>query len=91
MTRIGKRKLRVPRDRNGGFSTALLERSQRSEKALVGGHWLKMYVPRGARSIVGRRCIVLGHVAEVVAEPPKTRASNHVPPTQSVPCEDVFA
>ena len=34
--RIGKRKLRVPRDRNGEFSTALLERSQRSEKARVG-------------------------------------------------------
>ena len=36
VTRIGKRKLRVPRDRNGEFSTALFERSQRSEKALVG-------------------------------------------------------
>ena len=36
VTRIGKRKLRVPRDRNGEFSTALLERYQRSEKALEG-------------------------------------------------------
>ena len=36
VTRIGKRKLRVPRDRNGELSTAPLERSQRSEKALVG-------------------------------------------------------
>ena len=35
MTRIGKRKLRVPRDRNGEFSTALFERSQRNEKARV--------------------------------------------------------
>ena len=36
VTRIGKRKLRVPRDRNGEFSPALFERSQRSEKARVG-------------------------------------------------------
>ena len=33
--RMGKRKLRVPRDRNGEFSTALFERSRRSEKARV--------------------------------------------------------
>ena len=35
ITRIGKLELRVPRDRNGEFSTALFERYQRSEKALV--------------------------------------------------------
>jgi transposase-like protein len=36
MTLIVKLELRVPRDRNGEFSTALFERYQRSEKALVG-------------------------------------------------------
>lgn len=35
VTRIGKLELSVPRDRNGAFSTALFERYQRSEKALV--------------------------------------------------------
>jgi len=35
ITRIGKIDLRVPRGRNGEFSTALFERFQRSEKALV--------------------------------------------------------
>ncbi len=35
VTRIGKIELRVPRDRNGEFSTSLFERFQRSEKALV--------------------------------------------------------
>jgi len=35
VTRIGKLELRVPRDRNGEFSTALFERYPRSEKALV--------------------------------------------------------
>ena len=35
VTQIGKLELRIPRDRNGEFSTALFERYQRSEKALV--------------------------------------------------------
>lgn len=35
ITRIGKLELRVPRDRDGRFSTELFERYQRSEKALV--------------------------------------------------------
>lgn len=35
ITRIGKLELRVPRDRDGSFSTTLFERYQRSEKALV--------------------------------------------------------
>jgi transposase-like protein len=43
VTRIGKLELRVPRDRNGEFSTALFERYQRSEKALVGA-LAEMYV-----------------------------------------------
>ena len=47
MTCIGKRKPRVPRDRNGEFSTALFERYQRSEKALVGA-LAEMYVQGGA-------------------------------------------
>lgn len=43
VTRIGKLELRVPRDRNGAFSTALFERYQRSEKALVSA-LAEMYV-----------------------------------------------
>ena len=35
VTRIGKLELRVPRDRDGRFSTELFDRYQRSEKALV--------------------------------------------------------
>lgn len=35
VTRIGKLELRVPRDRDGRFSTDLFERYQRSERALV--------------------------------------------------------
>ena len=43
VTRVGKIELRVPRDRSGEFSTALFERYQRSEKALVGA-LAEMYV-----------------------------------------------
>lgn len=35
ITGIGRLELRVPRDRDGRFSTELFERYQRSEKALV--------------------------------------------------------
>ena len=35
ITRVGKVELRVPQDRHGRFSTAIFERYQRSEKALV--------------------------------------------------------
>ena len=35
VTRVGKLELRVPRDREGRFSTELFERYQRSEQALV--------------------------------------------------------
>ena len=43
MTRVGKLELRVPRDRDGRFSTELFERYQRSEKALVSA-LAEMYV-----------------------------------------------
>ena len=43
VTRIGKLELRVPRDREGRFSTELFERYQRSEKALVSA-LAEMYV-----------------------------------------------
>jgi len=43
ITRVGKIELRVPRDRSGEFSTALFERFQRSEKALVSA-LAEMYV-----------------------------------------------
>lgn len=42
-TRVGRLELRVPRDREGRFSTELFERYQRSEKALVLA-LLEMYV-----------------------------------------------
>jgi putative transposase len=43
ITRVGKLELRVPRDREGRFSTKLFERYSRSEKALVGA-LAEMYV-----------------------------------------------
>jgi putative transposase len=43
ITRIGKLELRIPRDREGRFSTELFDRYQRSEKALVSA-LAEMYV-----------------------------------------------
>jgi putative transposase len=43
ITRVGKLELRVPRDRDGRFSTELFERYQRAEKALVSA-LAEMYV-----------------------------------------------
>jgi transposase-like protein len=43
VTRIGKLELRIPRDREGRFSTELFERYQRSEKAFVSA-LAEMYV-----------------------------------------------
>ncbi len=43
ITRVGKLELRVPRDRDGRFSTELFDRYQRSEKALVSA-LAEMYV-----------------------------------------------
>jgi putative transposase len=43
VTRVGKLELRVPRDRDGRFSTQLFERYSRAEKALVGA-LAEMYV-----------------------------------------------
>jgi len=43
ITRVGTLELRVPQDRQGRFSTALFERYQRSEKALVTA-LVEMYV-----------------------------------------------
>jgi putative transposase len=43
ITRVGKLELRVPQDRQGRFRTEVLERYQRSEKALVGA-LAEMYV-----------------------------------------------
>ena len=43
ITRVGKIELKVPQDRQGRFSTELIERYQRSEKALVAA-LAEMYV-----------------------------------------------
>ncbi|MHB1514621.1 MAG: IS256 family transposase [Acidiferrobacteraceae bacterium] len=43
VTRIGKLELRVPRDRNGQFQTAVFERTQRSEQAFMAA-LAEMYV-----------------------------------------------
>jgi putative transposase len=43
VTRVGQLELRVPQDRQGHFSTAVFERYQRSEKALVAA-LAEMYV-----------------------------------------------
>ena len=53
VTRIGKLELRVPRDREGRFSTELFDRFQRSEKALVSA-FAEMYV-QGSRPARSRR------------------------------------
>ena len=59
ITRVGKIELRVPRDRNGEFSTSLFERFQRSEKALVSA-LVEMYVQgvstRKVRAITEELC-----------------------------------
>ena len=53
VTRIGKLELRVPRDRDGRFSTELFARYQRSEKALVSA-LAEMYVQDvSARKVKG--------------------------------------
>ena len=56
ITRIGKIELRVPRDRNREFSTALFERFQRSEKNLS-----KLFTPpiAGRDKRCGQRIIDL--------------------------------
>jgi putative transposase len=43
VTRVGKLELRIPQDRQGRFRTEVLERYQRSEKALVGA-LTEMYI-----------------------------------------------
>ena len=53
LTRIGKLELRVPRDREGRFSTELFERYPRAEKALVSA-LAEMYV-KGSRRGRSRR------------------------------------
>jgi transposase-like protein len=59
ITRVGKIELRVPRDRNGEFSTSLFERFQRSEKALLSA-LVEMYVQgvstRKVRAITEELC-----------------------------------
>jgi putative transposase len=59
VTRVGKLELRVPRDRDGRFSTELFERYQRSEKALVSA-LAEMYVQgvstRNAKAITEELC-----------------------------------
>jgi len=59
ITRVGKLELRVPQDRAGRFSTALFERYQRSEQALV-ATLAEMYVQGGStrkvKKITEERC-----------------------------------
>lgn len=74
VTRVGTLELRVPQDRAGRFSTALFERYQRSEKALVGA-LSEMYVQgvstRKVKAITEELC---GHEfsASVVSQINKT-------------------
>jgi len=59
VTRVGKLEVRVPRDRDGRFSTELFERYSRSEKALVAA-LAEMYVQgvstRKVRAITEELC-----------------------------------
>jgi putative transposase len=72
VTRIGKLELRVPRDRDGHFSTELFGRYQRSEKALVAA-LAQMYVQgvstRKVKAITEELC---GHSfsASAISEEP---------------------
>jgi transposase-like protein len=69
ITRVGKLELRVPRDREGRFSTEFFERYSRSEKALVGA-LAEMYVQgvstRKVKAITEELCghsfFSLGHL-----------------------------
>lgn len=53
ITRVGKVELRVPQDRDGRFSTAIFERYQRSEKALVTA-LIEMYIQGVSTRKVGK-------------------------------------
>ena len=61
VTRVGRLWLRVPRDREGRFSTEIFERYQRSEKALVLAlqetdlQWVSI---RKVRQIIDKLCVV---------------------------------
>ena len=78
VTRVGTLELRVPQDRAGRFSTALFERYQRSEKALVGA-LSEMYVQgvstRKVKAITEELC---GHEfsASTVSQINKTLDAN---------------
>ena len=71
VTRVGKLELRVPRGRDGRFSTELFERYQRSEKALVSA-LAEMYVQgvstRKVKAITeelcGRELLRFGHKSD---------------------------
>ena len=59
VTRIGKLELRVPRDREGRFSTELFDRYQRSEKALVSalaGMYVQGVSTRKVKAITEELC-----------------------------------
>jgi putative transposase len=78
VTRVGTLELRVPQDRAGRFSTAMFERYQRSEKALVGA-LSEMYVQgvstRKVKAITEELC---GHEfsASAVSQINKTLDAN---------------
>ena len=74
---MGKLELRVPRDRDGRFSTELFERYQRSEKALVSA-LAEMYVQgvstRKVKAITEELCghsfsaSAISHINEIYPE-----------------------
>ncbi len=67
VTRVGKIELMVPQDREGRFSTAIFERYQRSEKALVAA-LIEMYVQGVSTRKVGEVAAQLcGHDFSVSA------------------------
>jgi len=77
VTRVGVLELRVPQDRAGQFSTALFERYQRSEKALV-STLAEMYVQgvstRKVKAITEELC---GHSfsASTISQPSTSRST----------------
>ena len=92
VTRVGKLELRVPRDRDGRFSTELFERYQRSEKALVSA-LAEMYVQGVStrkvkamtEELCGRELLRLGHKSDQQGSGQEPERVRHQAPGGALP------
>ncbi len=78
ITRVGKLELRVPRDREGRFSTELFERYSRSEKALVAA-LAEMYV----QGVSTRKVKAITEESAGTPSPPPPFPASTPPPTRA--------